>query len=210
MRFGKLFRICLVAAIGTLVLPAAAAAQSCDELSREKVEQHLADGMTPEEITAMYEPCLADAALPTAKQSTTPTGSVFWEEIDACGYHPQRRELECAVEVKQRFGFSGTPPGTPGWNGPGSWEWIIFCVDYGAGLVPVNVSAVHVHDEPWGVNPSWYYGVAVAADPTLHATLVNGQTLRARAILSWTVLPNSCTFNPPWGNQADFKIKLDP
>jgi hypothetical protein len=38
-----------------------------------------------------------------------------------------------------------------------------------------------------------------------------GSTLRARAILSWAINPfGNCAFNPIWGNQADFQIRLDP
>lgn len=203
-----------------LVLPSLALAQdSCDpDALREEVQTLVQDGASQEDIQAAVANCanaqtsairspLTNVA---AAQNTTATGSIFWEQIDACGYHPQRRELECAVEVRQRFGFAGTPPGAPGFNGPGSWEWVQFCVDYGAGLVPVNISAVHVHDEAYGVAPPWYYGVSVQADTTLHQAAVNGQTLRARAILSWTLIPTGCNYTPIWGNQADFFIKLDP
>ena len=192
----------------------------CDtEALRGQVEDLVRDGASQGQIQAVVADCTgnADGSASSSslenlveKQTTTATGSIRWERIDACGYHPQRRELDCAVEVRLRFGFAGTPPGAPGFNGPGSWEWIQFCVDYGAGLVPVNLSAVHVHDEAYGVNPPWYYGVSVQADPTLHTALVNGQTLRARAILSWTLVPTGCGFTPIWGNQADFFIKLDP
>lgn len=190
-----------------LVLPAMATAECPD---REQIQQFISDGASAEALSEEFNGCnLAAPAgskfLNTTQQQTEPTGSVFWEAIDACGYHPQRRELDCAVEVRQRFGFAGVPG-----VGPGSWEWVQFCVDYGAGLVPVNVSAVHVHDEPFGVQPPWYYGVSVQADERLHQAAVNGQTLRARAILSWTLIPTGCNYLPVWGNQADFRIKLDP
>ncbi|MCB1033333.1 MAG: hypothetical protein KDD47_05815 [Acidobacteria bacterium] len=216
---------CLVALAvlaAVLLLPAMVSAQDtpCDaDALRNQVEILVRDGASQDDIEAAVAGCGTSLPVPPLEapfsntvdlQNTTATGSIFWEQIDACGYHPQRRELECAVEVRQRFGFAGTPPGAPGFNGPGSWEWVQFCVDYGAGLVPVNISAVHVHDEAYGVNPPWYYGISVQADTTLHQALVNGQTLRARAILSWTLIPTGCNFVPIWGNQADFRIKLDP
>jgi len=193
---------CVLAAV-LVAVPALAQVTPCGQ-TRDDIQALLASGMTPEQISEEQNNCSGIPQTLT-KQNTIPTGSIFWEEIDACGYHPQRRELECAVQVKQRFGFAGFPG-----VGPGSFEWVQFCVNYGGGLVPVNISAVHVHDEPFGNQPSWYYGVAVAADPTLHQALVNGQTLIARAILSWTILPVGCNFIPVWGNQADFRIKLDP
>ena len=196
----------LTAMVLAVALPTVASAQ-CPE--RGQIQELLFDGATAEQLSEEFNGCNqiepADPKTADAKQNTTPTGSVFWEAIDACGYHPQRRELDCAIEVRQQFGFAGPPGG-----GPGSWEWVQFCVDYGAGLVPVNLSAVHVHDEPFGFQPPWYYGVSVQADPRLHQTLVNGQTLRARAILSWTLIPTGCNYIPVWGNQADFRIKLDP
>ena len=190
-----------------LALPTLASAE-CPK--RGDISSLIEEGVTVDEINEAFgEECAVKSASVDGKiekdQQTEPTGSVFWEAIDSCGYHPQRRELECSVEVRQRFGFGGVPGG-----GPGSWEWLQFCVDYGAGMVPVNVSAVHVHDEPFGVQPPWYYGISVQANERLHQAAVNGQTLKARAILSWTFVPTGCNFIPVWGSQSDFKIKLDP
>jgi hypothetical protein len=36
------------------------------------------------------------------------------------------------------------------------------------------------------------------------------QTLKARAILSWGTPVLSCNGAPTWGNQTDFRIRLDP
>ncbi|MCH9647066.1 MAG: hypothetical protein K0U98_02440 [Deltaproteobacteria bacterium] len=212
---------CLLAIAILIPGPVTAQSDECDNKAlRDEVSNLIQGGASQDEIEALTAGCAANEPLraggepllsnQAGAQTTTATGSIFWEQIDACGYHPQRRELDCAVEVRQRFGFAGTPPGAPGFNGPGSWEWIQFCVDFGGGLVPINLSAVHVHDEAYGVNPSWYYGVSVQANPALHTALVNGQTLKARAILSWTLIPTGCNYIPIWGNQADFKIKLDP
>ncbi len=208
---------CILATMLLCAFPALAQTDACGR-TRADLEEALLAGVSAQDLSDQHNDCLGMGIFgdgfetgdttgwsSVAKQETTPTGSITYEEIDACGYHPQRRELDCAVELKQRFGFAGAPGA-----GPGSWEWIQFCVDYGVGLVPVNVSAVHVHDEPFGDMGPWYYGVSVAADTSLHQALTNGQTLIARAILSWTLIPNSCSYTPPWGNQADFRIKLDP
>lgn len=206
----------------------------CPSVSREAVEDEIRKGLSTDEITAMYGACLPDGvegvSLKMQKAMTvgddgfviggpiiidpnipdpTQDFDVYYEEIDSCGYHPQRRELECAVRVKQRFGFAGTPTffGTAG-SGPGSFEWIRFCVD---GLPVSHVSAVHVHDEAYGDQPDWHYGVAVQADARLHQRLLDGTTHKARAILSWQVVPpQACNWIPRWGNWFDFQVKLDP
>ncbi|WP_158658143.1 hypothetical protein [Agarilytica rhodophyticola] len=137
------------------------------------------------------------------------TGSVFYEAIDSCGYHPQRRESTCSIEVRQRFGFGGTPA-----SGPGSFEWMAFCV-YNLPSNPnrwtlANISAVHVHDEAFGAQPNWYYTITDQAETRLHSTPVDGRTYIAKNILSWGIRPRSCNFNPVWGNEAYYRIKLDP
>jgi hypothetical protein len=191
----------------SLLLALPLAAQDASSCERPIVEELIFDGASQSDIDAYLSSCSDPTAISFGpdKQTTIPVGSVFYEEIDACAYHPQRREFTCSIEVKQRFGFAGTPG-----VGPGSWEWTLACVDFGAGLVPINLSAVHVHDEPFGVGPSWYYSTTVQANPQLHTALVNGQSLKARLILAWTQQPNVCNFVPIWGNWADFKIKLDP
>ncbi len=202
--------LCILAAALLCALPALAQngneTDACGR-TREDIQAALGDGVSPETLTAEHNECAGGTSteLQSRFHTTIPTGSINWEAIEACGYHPQRRELQCAIEVYQNTGFGGLPG-----VAPGSWEWVQFCVNYGAGLVPVNISAVHIHDNPGPAGPNWFYAVSVAADPTLHAALVNGQTLQARAILSWTLIPGGCGFIPIWGNQADFQIKLDP
>jgi hypothetical protein len=218
--------------------PAPSSAQSCT-VTRDQLAADVNAGMTPEEIDAKYANCVAEEkATPTAAAAleadtaaalaagtviasplpspgvqssmivTYPSkSSVFYEEVKACGYHPQREELVCTAEIKQRFGFIGVPA-----IGAGSNEYVLFCVDYGdgLGLVPVHTNGVHVHDEPFGVQPRWYFGVVVQSNPRLLALVNNGRTLKARAILSWNAPPAACNTAPIWGNWLDFRIRLDP
>jgi hypothetical protein len=161
----------------------------------------------PKELAAGVDALTAEGSV----QVISNTGSTFWEAFTGCGYHPQRKELTCPIEIRQRFGYGGPPAIQPA----GSFEYVQFCVDTGAGLLPVNVSGVHVHDEVFGVLPNWYMTAVVAADadrrPDLFAQPLNGRTLPARAILSWAINPfGNCQFKPVWGNQADFHIRLDP
>ncbi|MEJ2669876.1 MAG: hypothetical protein P8176_03795 [Gammaproteobacteria bacterium] len=139
------------------------------------------------------------------KQIITNTGNTRFEGLESCAYHPQREEFACSLSIRQRFGFAGTPA-----IGSGSNEWVTVCVDFGNGMERVDTASVHVHDEQFGKQPFWYYGVMVQANEKLQALVQNGQTLKARTILSWAVPATHCNYRPVWGNQADFQIKLDP
>lgn len=182
------------------------------EFTSDQILGDLKAGLSGEQLNKKYSACLQSQPPSPNKVLSDAmvikdTGNTFFEAITSCGYHSQRKELTCPLEIRQPWGFSGTPALQPA----GSYEYVQFCVDYGAGMVPVNVSGVHVHDEAFGVSPNWYTSVVVAADETLFSQPLVGQTLKARAILSWAFPPNgNCNFPPPWGNQADFKIRLDP
>jgi hypothetical protein len=206
-------------------------AQSTCTVTRNQILADRAAGLTSEQIRAKYAGCTAassTAATSTAEtvpspadldqpapenpsnppyQIITDTGSTAYEAITSCGYHPQREELACTVEIRQRFGFGGGIGA-----GPGSHEYVLFCVDYGdgAGLVPVHTNGFHIHDEGFGVNPNWYFSAIVQSNDRLLGLANNGITLKARAILSWAVPPAGCFGAPWWGNQADFRIRLDP
>jgi hypothetical protein len=218
-----------------LVLALAGTSQASAQctVTRSQVEADVAAGLTPDEIALKYAGCTASTANPTgatgaakaepqedapapAPNATAPTsliltntGSTFYEAIRSCGYHPQREELACTIEVRQRFGFGG-----PICNAPGSHEFIHFCVDYGAGLVPVHINGFHIHDEMFNIGPNWYFSAVVQSDWRLLSLPNNGRTLKARAILAWNQVlgggANYCNLAPIWGNQADFRIRLDP
>ncbi len=144
-------------------------------------------------------------------QVITNDASTYYEAMTSCGYHPQRKMAACVIEIRQRFGFGGVPGG-----GPGSLEHVLFCVDLGAGLVPINVGNVHVHDEAFGVPPRWYFAAMIPANQALSARPLNGTTYGARTVLSWFFVPPltvaACNggWARPWGNRIDFRIRLDP
>ena len=204
-------------AAGALMTLAVDASAATCVVSRDEVAKAIEAGVPVKELAASLEGCVAaDAEGPVGKdalttvnaigQSIKDTGSTFYEALTSCGYHPQRKELTCPIEIRQPFGFAGGPALQPA----GSYEYVLFCVNSGAGLVPVNVNGVHVHDEVHGANPNWYLSAVVSADGDLFSVPLRGQTLRARAILSWAVPPAGCNAIPVWGNQADFRIRLDP
>ncbi len=200
--------------------------------SRKEVINALQVGIEPEVIAEASAACLPPAKAPSFDRNGEPvqaqlntTSSIQlnttihtqYEELTGCGYHPQRRELACVVKLKKTSGYGGTPP-YPAHMG--SFEWVKFCVYYppsqpNPGWEAVNTSAVHVHDKPPTpiamYPPPYHYGVIVQANPRLHQALVNGQTLWARAALSWGSPPSqSWCSSGYWGNAIWLKIKLDP
>jgi hypothetical protein len=230
----KILTLSLLLVAGLVSLPASA--QAACTATRQQVLADLNSGLTAEDIQVKYAGCVADdttpvtgstgtttaspkalpfedsekvAAFPNPQTPTTQiitnTGSTFYEAIKTCGYHPQRKELACTIEIRQRFGFGGNVCAAAG-----SHEFVTFCVDYGAGLVLVNINGFHIHDEGFGVNPNWYFAAVVQSDWRLLSQPYRGQTLKARAILSWGAPVLNCVNAPTWGNQADFRIRLDP
>jgi len=76
-------------------------------------------------------------------------GSLYFEEMSCCGYDPQRRQFACPVQIKQNFGFGGTPL-------PGSREYVFHCVQDANGVfVPVGRDSVHLSDAIAGSIPTW-------------------------------------------------------
>lgn len=129
-------------------------------------------------------------------------GSLFYEEMPCCGYDPQRRTFACPVKVKQNFGFGPSPL-------PGSREYVLHCVVDAAGVLqPVGDDSVHLSDS--ALQPSWQFAVvANAVDNLSLVQPMNGQSRRARSILSWNLRPTGCNYQPIWGNVLDYVIRLD-
>jgi hypothetical protein len=133
------------------------------------------------------------------------TGSLYYEEMSCCGYDPQRRQFACPVKIKQNFGFGGAPL-------PGSREHVLHCVANAAGaLVPVGHDSVHLANNMFpNQAPTWQFAVIAAANQNLHLVQpMNGQTRRARSILSWALQPTNCNYTPIWGNALNYRIRLD-
>lgn len=146
-------------------------------------------------------------------------GSVFYEELNTCGFYPQETRLECTITVKQQFGYGG-PVGAFGTR-----EHVTFCVDSdNNGIFTDNEIVghgnVHIHDEAGNVNGPWHYAVYRDFDPMggLRTTLGGastttatvGTTRRARAILSWFLPVSTCNNSPVWGNSVNFRVRYDP
>ena len=166
-----------------------------------------------EEIYKQYSYCMQDknqvsSLLYSAAQqcgaSISQLGSTFYEEMSCAGYDPQRRQFATPVKIKQTFGFGGAPL-------PGSREYVLHCVADAAGVLqPVGRDSVHLANALPGNSPTWQFAVITAAKENLQTVQpMNNQTRRARSILSWAIPPNSCDYQPIWGNALNYRIRLD-
>jgi hypothetical protein len=176
-----------------------------DPYSKEALDQQ-------QKLYEKYQYCAADGEALAAHDfdnvsreycgKLTYLGSTFYERMRCCGYDPQKQLFACPVEVKQTFGF-GAPPF------PGSFEYVLSCVDLGAGYQPAALDDVHLANAVSG-GPDWYFAVIARATGRLANAQLTGKTLRARSILSWGLVPTSCNYQPIWGNAIDYQIRLDP
>jgi hypothetical protein len=212
--------LCLALPAAVLLSAGPLAAQCT--VTRSQIESALASGATGDQLYAQYGTCTSNDTpsssttspslddesgirVMTDEANTFVNFNINWERIESCGYHPQRAEADCAVEIRQPFGFAGAIGA-----GPGSFEWVLLCVNLGAGLVPLGTGQVHVHDAPGQVAP-WDFGVVIQPNPQLSGRLKNGASFPARAILSWAVVPPAnCNWAPVFGNWANFRLRLDP
>jgi hypothetical protein len=204
----------LVAVLVLAVSPLQAATCPPD---RNNIQSSATAGETADQISTDLAGCL-----PSPIAGTTQTGPPFvqtisapggsstnWEAIEACGYHPQRKEAACPIQIRQMTGYGGAIC-----TAPGSTEFVLFCVDFGlgAGLEPINVNGFHLHDST--APPTWDFAAVIQSNAKLLAQMSKGQSLKARAILSWMINPMvgavPCNFVPVWGNRSDFRIRLDP
>lgn len=192
-------------------------------VTRSQVLADLEAGYSAEELQAKYAGCVSPDPSGTSTTSlfvqeesgvdleldaaNTPafSGNTSYERIQSCGYHPQREEAVCSIEIRQTGGFGGRIC-----VAPGSTEYVLLCVNLGAGLVPIHTGTVHVHDAPAGAVAPWDFGVVIQANPALASRANNGATLPARAILSWAIPPANCNAVPVWGNAVNFRLRLDP
>jgi hypothetical protein len=210
----------------SLSLPPAALAQSltaCGPEVKEEVVKALAgvEGAAEAKqldlekgLYAQYQVCAAQDAqlVPSsfyvaARQcgaSVSNLGSIFYEEMSCSGYDPQRRQFASPIKIKQTFGFGGAPL-------PGSREHVLHCVaDANGTLLPVGRDSVHLANAIGNQFPTWQFAVIVNANQNLHTIYpMDGQTRRARSILSWALTPTDCDYTPIWGNALNYRIRLD-
>ena len=80
----------------------------------------------------------------------------------------------------------------------------------GGELRPVGHDSVHLANAIPSQAPTWQFAVITNANINLQLIQpMNGQTRRARSILSWAFTPTDCNFTPIWGNALNYRIRLD-
>jgi hypothetical protein len=217
--FGQALALALAVVAALFALPETQAATACDGTVKKAVAEALGQtlGMSEEdqlakqaELYAQYAYCAQDNPPATsvvngAKYCAATVqyqGSVVYEEMDCCGYDPQRRAFGCPIRIKRNYGFGPAPL-------PGSREYVLHCVADAAGVFwPVGDDSVHLANSL--AAPPWQF--AVIANATANLGLVqpmSGATRSARSILSWGFKPTGCTYQPIWGNWLDYRIRLD-
>jgi hypothetical protein len=161
-----------------------------------------------QQVYEKFSFCAEDLAkqptpLPRGSFCGRPTlvGKLNYESMPCCGYDPQKKIFGCPVRIEQPTGFG--PPFS------GSHEFVLTCVDLGAGLQPVALDTVHLSDAVSGA-PPWMFAVLAGANDKLSSQPLNGKTYRARSILSWNMAPDSCDYKAYWGHALDYQIRLDP
>ena len=217
--------VVVTGALVLLALPAPSLAQTqtaCGPEVKEEVVKALAsvegapqaDKLEFEkQVYAKYQACAQDSELVpqsffvAARQcgaAVSQLGSIFYEEMSCSGYDPQRRQFASPIKIKQTFGFGPAPL-------PGSREHVLHCVaDANGFLLPVGRDTVHLADAIRDQNPTWQFAVIVSANENLHTIYpMDGQTRRARSILSWQLTPTDCNYKPIWGNALNYRIRLD-
>ena len=199
--------------------PALAQTPVCGPEVKEEVVKLLASAVDEEaklalekELYARYQYCATGATAPSAfvaaarqcGATVSNLGSIFFEEMSCAGYDPQRRQFAAPIKIKQVGGFGGAPL-------PGSREHVLHCVADPAGVLrPVGHDSVHLANATANQPPTWQFAVITNANNNLQLIYpMNGQTRRARSILSWQLTPTDCNYVPIWGNALNYRIRLD-
>jgi hypothetical protein len=146
-------------------------------------------------------------------QSSQPSTLVIvsdtsYEQLTSVGFNPTLGQLEATLEVKLPTGFGG------GLCTKGSWEYVRFYADYGAGWDSVGYAAVNTHDIADGLECDkthklpLYYVVTLAYQPTQKNCSVPVLPT-IRAILSWDFVPPDKlpNWSPVWGNVVDQHVQ---
>ena len=222
MRMSRATLLITLAPLWAALASQAGAQQVCgDDVKLEvaKILNQYADPSSKEALQVQqdlykkFEYCLKDAAgdgdaakrLSERACGKVPfVGSLYWEQMPCCGYDPQEQTFACPIEILRDTGYGGAPF-------PGSYEHVLVCVDYGAGLVPVARDSVHLADNISGAAPIWNFAALPEVfNERFLARHFDSRTYAARAILAWSIAPASCKQPPIWGHAVDFKIRLDP
>ena len=139
------------------------------------------------------------------------SNDTFYEEVTCLGFNPATNVLEAVVQVKQAGGYNGSLCQN------GSYEYVRFFVDYGAGWEDAGLAAVNVHDVPAATDchkaseKPLSYAASVVLVPKRNWCFFPVLP-KVRAILSWNSIPTAgnAGFTPVWGNVLEAEIQIQP
>ena len=189
-------------------------APGCDPAARQKISERLARKAEPSlqrEIWKEHLECAADGKMALADERSryeycgrlVYAGDLHFERLRCCGYEPQKKLFNCPVEIEHPTGFGAFPV-------PGSYEYVLTCIELDGAWKAVALDRVHLADAVSG-KPPWYTAVTAEARNPLESMPLDGRALEARSILSWNLSPgNNCDYQPIWGNTIEYRIRLDP
>ncbi len=132
-------------------------------------------------------------------------GDRTFEELTCVGLNPETNVLTGIVRVKQGNGYSGGP------CTGGSFEYVRFYLDYGAGWVDAGLAAFNIHD--LGFADHLCYATSVTISPGVRHACTGSPVLpRVRAILSWNYAPPAGLpdWHPVWGNRLERQVQIAP
>ncbi|HEV7890947.1 MAG TPA: hypothetical protein VGP08_09920 [Pyrinomonadaceae bacterium] len=209
----------LFAFVGVATTAARQQAQAMQKETQTPQEEQLRGRVTEaldKGDTATANKLLWEVASKKASAAGPVSGSVFFEEIKACGFYPQETRLACVLDIKQNGGYGGPIESF------GSTEHVYFCVDWNGNGVfeqteSVGQGSVVMHDASARTNYAVYRDINIpggfrthTSSPGVALTETRAPILNAQATLSWVLPPTGCNFSPVWGNVFRFRIRLDP
>lgn len=136
-----------------------------------------------------------------------------YEELTCVGFNQNATVLEATIAIKLPGGYGGQL------CYDGSFEYVRFFINYGAGWEDVGVAAVNVHDIPNFIDCAkqkdkpLMYVISLKIDPKT-SICDNPMVPLVRAILSWDMMPPAgganVSWSPIWGNSLDCHIQIKP
>lgn len=204
--------------------------EPCGDAERQQFAAAAEAGMSPENLEAMFGHCRGILPVPSflpnksAAVVDNTIGSIRYERLNSCGYHPQAKVASCDVEVRLPSFYGTIPQGTN--------EYVKFCLDCNRDGVwdYSTMGAVHVNDDTSGTQASWYFNAFATIwpdpgtfaghnniyppfNPQLPWSCIQNDDLgmQVRAVLSWAVPPAGTCANPSviWGNMVTFDTRRD-
>ncbi|MEO6851915.1 MAG: hypothetical protein ABI203_00540 [Mucilaginibacter sp.] len=151
-------------------------------------------------------------ALATFKENVVAfSGNTFYEELQSVSYNPDFKTLEAIFATKQPLGYNGSL------CTDGSFAFVRFYLDYGAGWEDQGYTAVNEHDIPTGTDCTKHaekpLGYSASLKITPKTAFCSKHILpKVRAILEWNKIPtaNDPNYHSMWGDTVDDHIQIKP